>query len=193
MINDNKYNIQKYKYINNINLILIILKLESDLTIITGYRNKISMLSILIKKSINLIKDHNSKVNKYPYYINYICSSLTISLIGKSKNKKKDMVESFNDVMSSKEIIDYWSDIAHYKVVEMKIKFIRSHVYEPFFFRFFRIIKMNCIDHNLRFLGSLIYYMEYQDEYEILELDLVNLRIVKKFIYLSLKLTLFYL
>jgi len=193
IINDNEYDIQKYKYINNINLVSIILKLESDLVIITGYRNKISMFSILIKKSINLIKNHNSKVNKYPYYINYICSSLTISLIGKSKNKKKDMVESFNDVMSSKEIIDYWSEINHYKMIKMKVKFIRSRVYEPFFFRFFRIIKMNCIDHNLRFLGSLIYYMEYQDEYEISELDLVNLRIVKKFIYLSLKLTLFYL
>jgi hypothetical protein len=185
MINDNKYNIQKYKYINNINLILIILKLESNLFIIMGYRHKISMFSILIKKSINLIKNYNSKVNKYPYYTNYICSSIMISLIGKSKNKNKeeDRVESYSDAISSKEIIDYWSCIDYYKVVEMKVQFMKLNVYEPFFFRFFEIIKIKGIDESLKFLGSLIYYRKFQDKSEISKLELIYFRRVENFIY----------
>jgi hypothetical protein len=160
-----------------------------------GYRNKISMFSILIKKSANLIKDYNSKVNKYPYYINYINSSLIISLIGgsKNKNKEEDRIESFNDVISSKEIIDYWSCIDYYKVVEMKVQFIKLNVYEPFFLRFFETIKIKGIDESLKFLGSLIYYRKFQGKSEISKLDLIYFRRVKKFIYLSLKLTLFYI
>jgi len=153
------------------------------------------MFSILIKKSINLIKNYNSKVNKYPYYTNYICSSIMISLIGKSKNKNKeeDRVESYSDAISSKEIIDYWSCIDYYKVVEMKVQFMKLNVYEPFFFRFFEIIKIKGIDESLKFLGSLIYYRKFQDKSEISKLELIYFRRVENFIYFWLKLILFYL
>src|SRR6516164_4475246 len=115
------------------------------------------MFSILIKKSINLIKNHNSKINKYPYYINYICSSFMICLgESKNKNKEEDVIESFNDVMSSKEIIDYWSEISYYKVVEIREQFINLNTYESFFFSFIETIKIKGIDENLNFFSSLL-------------------------------------
>jgi hypothetical protein len=99
----------------------------------------------------------------------------------KNKNKEEDVIESFNDVMSSKEIIDYWSEISYYKVVEIREQFINLNTYESFFFSFIETIKIKGIDENLNFFGSLLYYIKYQNKYEIVELD--NLKIIEVFIY----------
>jgi hypothetical protein len=172
IIEDNYEILKEYKYIIYILLIIDLLKINKDISIILEYRNSVSVLSILIKKSINTIKVKNSLINNYGFYVNYIYSNI---LIGFNNEGRKN-------------IIDYNSLLKISKIMKMKVALIND--YSSLFGDYYLFISSK-LRYYLDFIVQIEYY-KLQRFYKLNNEDLTKLKEIEEILYLLVKLILFY-
>ena len=117
ILDDNRQKLKNYKIFNFILSIIGLLRLNKDLSFIFEYRNKVSTLVIIIKKSVNIIRNRKSIVNNYAFQLNNIYSSI--------------LLRSRDNLFLDKSIIDYKDKLKNGKVIKMKESIVDS--YSPLF------------------------------------------------------------
>jgi hypothetical protein len=172
IIEDNYQKLRNYKYIKYILLIIDLLKINKDITIILEYRNNVSVLPILIKKSINTIKVKNSLINNYAFYVNEMYSNILIGFNNEGR----------------KRIIDYNSELKSSKIMKMKVALVDN--YSSFFGSYYLPISSE-FDYYLDFIVEIEYY-KLQRFYKLNNEDLIKLKEIEEVLYLLVKLILFY-
>jgi|SRR5947209_11062271 hypothetical protein len=175
ILDDNRQKLKNYKIFNFILSIIGLLRLNKDLSFIFEYRNKVSTLVIIIKKSVNIIRNRKSIVNNYAFQLNNIYSSI--------------LLRSRDNLFLDKSIIDYENKLKEGKVIKMKESIVDS--YSPLFRSYYLKIIYKFKD-NLDKL-ALIRYYKIQKIYEITKENLIKLKKIEEIIYLLIKLILFYL
>jgi hypothetical protein len=172
IIEDNYEILKEYKYIKYILLIIDLLKINKDISIIFEYRNNVSVLSILIKKTISQIKERNTLINNYGFYVNYIYSNI---LVGFNNDVRKN-------------IIDYNSLLKNSKIMKMKVALVDN--YSSLFGSYYLYISFE-FDYYLDFIVQIEYY-KLQRFYKLNNEDLIKLKKIEEILYLLVKLILFY-
>jgi hypothetical protein len=172
IIEDNYEILKEYKYIKYILLIIDLLKINKDISIILEYRNNVSVLPILIKKSINTIKERNTLINNYGFYVNEIYSNILIGFNNKGK----------------KNIIDYNSELKGAKI--MKIKVVLVDNYRSLFGYYYLSISFE-FDYYLDLIVRIEYY-KLQKFFKLNNEDSIKLKKIEEILYLLVKLILFY-
>jgi hypothetical protein len=175
ILDDNRQKLKNYKIFNFILSLIGLLRLNKDLSFILEYRNKASILVIVIKKSVNIITDRKSIINNYAFQLNEIYSSI--------------LLRSRDNVFSDKSIIDYEDELKEGKVIKMKESIVGSH--RPLFRSYYLEI-IHKFDDNLDKL-ALIRYYKIQNIYKVTKEDLIKLKKIEEIVYLLIKLILFYL
>jgi len=172
IIEDNYEILKEYKYMLYILLIIDLLKINKDISILLEYRNTVSVLSILIKKSINQIKERNTLINNYAFYVNEIYSNI---LVGFNNEGKKN-------------IIDYNSLLKDAKIMKMKIVLINNY---RSFFKYYYLDISSEFGYYLDLIVQIEYY-KLQRFYKLNNEDLIKLKKIEEILYLLVKLILFY-
>jgi hypothetical protein len=172
IIQDNYQFLKNYKYIKYILLVIDLLKINKDISIILEYRNNVSVLSILIKKSINQIKERNTLINNYGFYVNEIYSNI---LVGFNNEEKK-------------RIIDYQNKLKNSKIMKMKVVLVNNY---RSFFKYYYLFISSELRYYLDFIVQIEYY-KLQRFYKLNNEDLIKLKEIEEILYLLVKLILFY-
>jgi hypothetical protein len=174
ILDDNGQKLKNYKIFKFILNFIGLLRLNKDLTFILGYRNKISTLVIIIKKSVNVIEGRKSKINNYAFQLNDLYSNILFRSVGK--------------LYLNKLIIDYKDKLKDGKVVVMKKSIIKGY---GLLFRSYYLEMIHKFDDNLDKLAIIRYY-KLQKIYKVTKEDLIKLKKIEEIIYLLIKLILFY-
>jgi hypothetical protein len=175
ILDDNRHKLKNYRFFKFILNFIGLLRLNKDLTFILGYRNKVSTLVIIIKKSVNVIEGRKSKINNYAFQLNDLYSNILFRSIG--------------NLYLNKSIINYKDRLEYGKVVVMKESIVKEY---SSLFRFYYLKIIHKFDDNLDKLAMIRYY-KLQKIYKVKKEDLIKLKKIEEIIYLLIKLILFYL
>jgi hypothetical protein len=175
ILDDNRHKLKNYKFFKFILNFIGLLRFNKDFTFILEYRNKISILVIIIKKSVNIIEGRKSKINNYAFQLNDLYSNILFRSIGK--------------LYLNKSIIDYKDKLKDAKIIVMKESIINEH---SSLFKFYYLEIIHKFDDNLDKLAMIRYY-KLQKIYKVTKEDLIKLKKIEDIIYLLIKLILFYL
>jgi hypothetical protein len=175
ILDDNRHKLKNYRFFKFILNFVGLLRFNKDFTFILEYRNKVSILVIIIKKGVNIIKGRKSKINNCAFQLNDLYSSL--------------LLRSRDNLFLDKLIIDYKSKLKETKIIVMKESIIGNYCT---LFRSYYLHMIHKFDDNLDKL-SMIRYYKLQKIYKVTKEDLIKLKKIEDIIYLLIKLILFYL